>query len=50
MEAGGGSRWRDENGPSDEIGRKPRRLQYKLFLFKILNRILDSKIKGLKYF
>jgi hypothetical protein len=31
MEAGGGSRWRDENGLSDEMGRKPRRLQHKLF-------------------
>jgi hypothetical protein len=33
MEAERGSRWRDENGPSDEMGRKPRRLQHKLFLF-----------------
>jgi hypothetical protein len=33
MEARGGSRWRDENGSSDEMGRKPRRLQHKLFLF-----------------
>jgi hypothetical protein len=47
-------RWewrRDENGLSDEMGRKARMLQHKLFLFFwILNRILDSKIKGLKYF
>jgi hypothetical protein len=33
MEAGGGSRWRDKNGPSDKMDRKPRRLQHKLFLF-----------------
>jgi hypothetical protein len=26
METGGRSRWKDENGPSDEMGRKPRRL------------------------
>jgi hypothetical protein len=29
MEARGGSRWRDKNGPSDKMGRKPRRLQHK---------------------
>jgi hypothetical protein len=33
MEAGGGSRWKDENGPSEEMGRKPRWMQHKLFLF-----------------
>jgi hypothetical protein len=33
MEDGDGSRWRDKNGLSDEMGRKPRTLQHKLFLF-----------------
>jgi hypothetical protein len=44
MEAGGGSRWRDENGSSDEMGRKPRRLQHKLFLF--LNFKQDFRFKN----
>jgi hypothetical protein len=47
MEAGGGSRWRDENGPSDEMGRKPRRLQHKLFLF--LNFIKDFGFKNQRF-
>jgi hypothetical protein len=47
MEAGGGSRWRDENGPSDEMGRKPRRLQHKLFLF--LNFKQDFRLKNQRF-
>jgi hypothetical protein len=35
MEAGGGSRWKPEVGANGEtkMGREPRRLQHKLFLF-----------------
>jgi hypothetical protein len=47
LEAGGGSRWRDENGLSDEMGRKPRRLQHKLFIF--LNFKQDFRFKNQRF-
>jgi hypothetical protein len=47
MEDGGGRRWRNENGPSDEMGRKPRRLQHKLFLF--LNFKQDFRFKTQRF-
>jgi hypothetical protein len=46
METGGGSRWRDENGPSDEMGRKSRRLQHKLFF---LNFKQDFRFKNQRF-
>jgi hypothetical protein len=47
MEAGGGSQWRDDNGPSDEMGRRPRRLQHKLFLFLIFKQ--DFRFKNQRF-
>jgi hypothetical protein len=48
METGGGSRWKDENGPSDEMGQKPRRMQHKLFLL-FLNFKQDFRFKNQRF-
>jgi hypothetical protein len=49
MEAGGASQWRDENGLSDEMGQKPRRLQHKLFLSFFLNFKQDFRFKNQRF-